>query len=82
MIRKCTDEDISDEELKKVINPFMIIIMSILLFMLCLKLLHFILLVLIVGMLCRKPHFISVIIWLKIYLMLVMMKIMIVLKLK
>ena len=22
MIRKCTDEDISDEELKKVINPF------------------------------------------------------------
>jgi len=22
MIRKCTDEDISDEELEKVINPF------------------------------------------------------------
>lgn len=37
MIRKCTDEDISDEESEKVINSFMIIIMSILLLMLCLK---------------------------------------------
>lgn len=35
MIRKCTDEDISDEELEKVINLFLIIIMNILLLMLC-----------------------------------------------
>lgn len=37
MIRKCTDEDIYDEELEKVINLFMKIIMNILLLMLCLK---------------------------------------------
>lgn len=37
MIRKCTDEDISDEELEKVINPFYDNYMSILLLTLCLR---------------------------------------------
>lgn len=62
MIRKCTDEDISDEELEKVINPFYDNYHEYIITYVMPKVIAFILLVLIVGMLCRKPHFISIII--------------------
>lgn len=79
MLRKCTDENISDEECKKVIDPFYNNFDE---YVVTYVILHFILLVLFIVMQCGKQRFINTIILLKIYLILVMMKTMLKLKLK
>lgn len=82
MIRKCTDEDISDEELEKVINPFYdnyheYIITYVMPEVIAIYIASFFIRNAMWG-----EHFINTIILLKIRLILVMMKIMIKLKLK
>lgn len=82
MIRKCTDEDISDEELEKVINPFYDNYHEYIITYVMPEVIAFY----VASSYSRNAMwwqlFINIIIQLKILLMLVMMKIMIVLKLK
>lgn len=79
MIRKCTDEDISDEELEKVINPFYDNYHEYIITYVMPEVIAF---YIASSFLCGKKLFFNIIILLKIRLILVMMKIMIKLKLK
>lgn len=82
MIRKCTDEDISDEELKKVINPFYDNYHEYIITYVMPEVIVFYIASSFIRNAMWRQHFINTIILLKILLILVMMKIMIKLKLK
>lgn len=82
MIRKCTDEDISDEELEKVINPFYDNYHEYIITYVMPEVIVFYIASSFIRNAMWRQHFINTIILLKILLILVMMKIMIKLKLK
>ena len=77
MIRKCTDEDISDEELEKVINPFYDNYHEYIITYVMPEVIAFYIASSFSRNAMWEQHFTNIIIRLKIYLMLVMMKIMI-----
>ena len=82
MIRKCTDEDISNEELKNVINPFYDNYHEYIITYVMPEVIAFYIASSYSRNAMWEARFISIIIQLKISLMLVMMKIMIRLRLR